>query len=95
MPKRRWWFGIEFSGNHLKWRPGCATSNVWIADVRRDDDGLVLHDVRHVQKLPGSGDPFDRLATLLAARDYEAAGIDARFSIPTDSSGLWGVTPRS
>src|SRR3972149_1857712 len=26
--------GIDFSGNHLMWRPGCGRSNVWISDVR-------------------------------------------------------------
>jgi hypothetical protein len=28
------WLGIDFSGNHAKWRPGCTTSNVWIAELR-------------------------------------------------------------
>jgi hypothetical protein len=76
------WLGIDFSGNHLKWRPRCTTSNVWISDVRRDDAGLRLHDVRRVQQLPGSGAPFNRLAALLTAGEYEAAGIDAPFSVP-------------
>lgn len=77
------WLGIDFSGNHLKWRPGCKTSNVWVADVRRGEDArLFLNDVRRVQKLPGAGDPFDRLVNLLAASDYVGAGIDAPFSVP-------------
>ncbi len=76
------WFGIDFSGNHLMWRPGCTRSNVWVSDVRDDNDDLALHDVRGVQQLPGAGAPFDRLATLLATGDYEAAAIDAPFSVP-------------
>lgn len=81
MSKDRW-VGIDFSGNHLEWRPRCGTSNVWIADVRRARAGLHLHDVRRVQQLAGSGDPFSRLAALLAAGGYQAAGIDAPFSLP-------------
>jgi hypothetical protein len=76
------WLGIDFSGNALMWRQGCRRSNVWIADVRRDRDGLRLHDLRRVQQLPGSAEPFDRLASLLSAGQYEAAGIDAPFSVP-------------
>jgi hypothetical protein len=76
------WLGIDFSGDHLKWRSRCRTSNVWIADVRSDRRGLVLHDVRRVQQLPGPGDPFDRLAALLEVGEYIAAGVDAPFSVP-------------
>ncbi len=76
------WLGVDFSGNHLKWRPGCTTSNVWVADVRSDAEGLRLHDLRRVQQLPGAGHPFDRLVALLAAGSYVAAGIDAPFSVP-------------
>lgn len=43
------WIGIDFSGNHLMWRPGCTRSNVRIADVRGENGGLTLHDVRRVQ----------------------------------------------
>jgi hypothetical protein len=76
------WLGIDFSGNHLQWRPRCRTSNVWIAEVRSVRRGLVLHDVRRVQQLPGTGDPFDRLAALLEVGEYIAAGVDAPFSVP-------------
>jgi hypothetical protein len=76
------WLGIDFSGNHLKWRPRCTTSNVWIADVRRDEGGLGLHDLRRVQQLPGVGAPFERLVTLLASGSYHGAGIDSPFSVP-------------
>lgn len=78
------WLGIDFSGNHLKWRSGCTTSNVWVADVRLDDGGLFLHDVRRVQQLPGAELPFERLAALFASGEFEAAGIDAPFSVPDD-----------
>ncbi len=76
------WLGIDFSGDHLKWRARCATSNVWIADVRGGDRGLYLHGVHRVQELPGDGDPFDRLVGFLAGESYAAAGIDAPFSVP-------------
>src|SRR5687768_14378280 len=61
IPLRRW-LGIDFSGNHAMWRAGCSVSNVWIADLRRPDDALVLHDLRRVQQLPGDAHPFTRLA---------------------------------
>jgi hypothetical protein len=76
------WLGIDFSGNELMWRPGCRRSNVWIADVGRDRHGFRLHDVCRVQELPGSAEPFDRLTALLSDGQYEAAGIDAPFSVP-------------
>jgi hypothetical protein len=84
------WLGIDFSGNHLKWRPRCTTSNVWIADVRRDEAGLRLHGLLRVQQLPGAGHPFDRLAILLAGASYVAAGIDAPFSVPDNYVGRVG-----
>src|SRR5262249_18740356 len=74
--------GIDFSGNHLRWRPKCRTSNVWIVELHRAGEAIVLHDVRRVQDLAGEGEPFERLAALLASGDYVAAGIDAPFSIP-------------
>jgi hypothetical protein len=82
-PRDDRWLGIDFSGNHLKWRPNCTTSNVWVADVRRwDDEGSHrLHDVRRVQRLEIAGSPFDRLAALLSTGAYIAAGIDASFSV--------------
>jgi hypothetical protein len=56
--------------------------DVALADVRRERDGFRLHDVCRVQQLPGSAEPFDRLAALLSAGEYDAAGIDAPFSVP-------------
>jgi len=87
------WLGIDFSGNHLMWRAGCTRSNVWIADVRREDGGLVLHDVGQVQRLAGSGDPFDRLAALLAGGGATRPRALTRRSLcRTPSSGVLGVT---
>jgi hypothetical protein len=78
------WIGIDFSGDHTKWSAGCSTSNVWVADVRRDEAaGFRLHDVRRVQQLAGSGGPFARLAKLLASGTFIAAAIDAPFSVPS------------
>jgi hypothetical protein len=71
------WLGIDFSGNHLKWRPGCGTSNVWIADVRRNRSGLHLHDVRRVQQLVGTGDPFDHRDSVRRAIHFGAGGAGA------------------
>lgn len=42
----------------------------------------MLLDLRPVQNLPSDGKPFDRLVTLLSASQYEAAAIDAPFSLP-------------
>jgi hypothetical protein len=64
------------------WARGRSRSNVWIATVRDVGGALALHDLRRVQQLPGPGEPFDRLAALLGAGAYSAAGIDAPFSVP-------------
>lgn len=74
--------GIDFSGNHLMWRPNCGRSNVWIADVKKTDERLVLERLMRVQELPGDAHPMERLATLLRVGDYNAAAIDAPFSVP-------------
>lgn len=84
MSARERWLGIDFSGDRLKWGPGCRTSNVWIATVEARSERLSLADLRTVQSLPGSGRPFDRLAAHLAAAEYRAAGIDAPFSVPIE-----------
>ncbi|MBW6503124.1 DUF429 domain-containing protein [bacterium] len=74
--------GIDFSGNHLMWRPGCGRSNVWISDVRRAGERLVLERLLRVQELPGNEHPLERLAALLREGDFDAAAIDAPFSVP-------------
>jgi hypothetical protein len=87
----RKWLGIDFSGNHKMWSPGCGRSNVWIAEVE-DRDGLELRGLWQVQNLPGDEHPFVRLCDLLKKRPFTGAGIDAPFSIPaplvTDSDYL-------
>jgi len=74
--------GIDFSGNHLMWRPGCGRSNVWISDVRKTGERLVLDRLMRVQEIPGDEHPLERLAALLREGDFEAAAIDAPFSVP-------------
>jgi len=74
--------GIDFSGNHLMWRPGCGQRNVWISDVRKSGDCLVLERLLRVQGLPGNEHPLERLAALLREGDFEAAPIDGPFSVP-------------
>ncbi|MDO8739167.1 DUF429 domain-containing protein [Candidatus Deferrimicrobium sp.] len=74
--------GIDFSGNHHMWRPGCRRSNVWVSEVRRNEEGLILVDLRPVQGLPGDQHPFERLVSFLSRGDFEAAAIDAPFSVP-------------
>lgn len=75
-------FGIDFSGNHLMWRPGCGRSNVWISDVMKTGERLVLDRLMRVQELPGDEHPLERLAALLREGNFDAAGIDAPFSVP-------------
>lgn len=70
--------GIDFSGAAAPWRPACARPTVWIASI----DGPRLVELLPVQRLPGPGEPFDRLVALLAEGRYRAAGIDAPFALP-------------
>ncbi len=72
------YLGIDFSGAAAPWRPACAHPTVWIASI----DGPRLVELLPVQRLPGPGDPFDRLVALLAEGRYRAAGIDAPFALP-------------
>ena len=81
------YLGIDFSGDHLRWRPGTARSNVWIAKVVELRAGLELRDLRRVQELPNDAIPFDRLARLLQPGRFRAAAIDAPFSIPHEFLG--------
>ncbi|MYJ34773.1 MAG: DUF429 domain-containing protein [Acidimicrobiaceae bacterium] len=78
----RVFYGIDFSGNHRMWTPGCRRSNVWIATAEERAGALSLVDLRSVQQLRGHEHPFDRLVALLANDDHCAAGIDAPFSLP-------------
>lgn len=81
------YLGIDFSGDHLRWRPRTARSNVWIADVVESGAGLELRGLRRVQELPNGAIPFDRLARLLQAGRFRAAAIDAPFSVPHEFLG--------
>jgi len=76
------WLGIDFSGNQAMWGAGCSVSNVWIAEIRAEHGALSLASLRRVQELPGTAHPFERLQKLLAAGAYDAAAIDAPFSVP-------------
>lgn len=82
--------GIDFSGNHRMWTPGCRRSNVWIATAEAQDDAMRLIELRPVQQLPGAAHPFERLVALLGRRDYRAAAIDAPFSLPARHLPLGG-----
>lgn len=70
--------GIDFSGAAAPWRPACSRPTVWIASI----DGPRLVELLPVQRLPGTGEPFERLVNLLAEGRYRAAGIDAPFALP-------------
>ena len=85
--KNERWLGIDFSGNFKMWKAGCRTSNLWIAQIRRSprvEAFFCLTDLKRVQELPGAEPPFLRLARFLAKREFEAAAIDASFSIPAE-----------
>jgi hypothetical protein len=77
------WLGIDFSGNHLMWRLN-RKSNVYIAEVRLRQGRPLLSTLQTVQELPGREEPFQRLVSLLRAKDYNAAAIDAPFSVPCE-----------
>ncbi len=78
----RRWLGIDFSGDFRRWSANTGRSNVWIAALELRDRALHLASLTRVQGLPGMGEPFTRLGALLAAGGYEAAAIDAPFSLP-------------
>jgi hypothetical protein len=73
--------GIDFSGGAGPWKARCSKPTVWIATIE-DIVAPRLADLRPVQSLPGEGEPFTRLVSLLRAGDFAAAGIDAPFALP-------------
>ena len=75
-------YGVDFSGDANKWKSGCRTSNVWVAEAAREGGSVRLVGLCPVQELQGTGNPFARLTALLNEGDYEVAAIDAPFSIP-------------
>lgn len=78
------WLGIDFSGNHKMWRPAAQKGNVWIVEIAEADGKKQLRRLEQVQALPGMGSPFQKLAHFLGRREFEAAAIDAPFSVPSD-----------
>ena len=77
------YLGIDFSGGAAPWQARCSRPTVWIASIE-DEASPRLADLRPVQDLPGTEEPFARLATRLRQVDYTAACIDAPFSIPAE-----------
>lgn len=63
------------------WRANQKKSNVWIADLRQSSGRPFVSGLLRVQELPGTAAPFDRLARLLHEEAFDAAGIDAPFSV--------------
>ncbi len=84
MASKKTWLGIDFSGDHLKWRPGCTKSNVWIATVQDADPRPELTSLVQVQELSKTfgKPPLESLVDRLQKNDFDAAGIDAPFSVP-------------
>jgi hypothetical protein len=64
------------------WQPGCGRSNIWISEVRKPGRGLVLERLLRVQQLAGDHHPFERLVSYLREGKFDAAAIDAPFSVP-------------
>jgi predicted nuclease with RNAse H fold len=81
---KKTWLGIDFSGNHRMWRTKNKSSNIYIAEVTLREGQLSLDKLRTVQELPGEGEPFQRLVNLLKSRHFNAAAIDAPFSVPCE-----------
>ena len=76
--------GIDFCGNHLMWPPGCGRSNVWNSDVRKVGEHLVLERLLRIRELLGDDHSLERLAAPLREGNFDAAGIDAPFSVPRE-----------
>jgi hypothetical protein len=74
--------GVDFSGGARPWRQTVSRPTVWLAKLREESSGIRLEYVVPVQQLAGSGSPFARLVKLLSAGQFEAATIDAPFSLP-------------
>jgi len=78
------WLGIDFSGDYLMWRKGCARSNVWLSVVEELDGRRNLKALMPVQELPEAlgEEPFYRLVGFLRTANFLSAAIDAPFSLP-------------
>jgi hypothetical protein len=76
--------GIDFSGNARSWRASRSTSNVWVCRTKCDSDPRPhVVELRPIQHVEGDGSPFQRLADILAGKQFSAAAIDAPFSLPS------------
>lgn len=77
------YFGIDFSGSAARWKASCTRSNVWICRVEFDGKSVPqVTQLQTVQCLSSQSPPFERLAELLAGKQFAAAAIDAPFSLP-------------
>ena len=75
--------GVDFSGGARPWRQAVSRPTVWLAKLEEKPGGIHLEDVIPVQQLAGNGTPFARLIKLLSEGQFEAATIDAPFSLPS------------
>jgi predicted nuclease with RNAse H fold len=75
--------GIDFSGGARPWRQTVSKPTVWLATLRQGGGNNRLESVIPVQQLSGTGTPFNRLVKLIAAGEFDAATIDAPFSLPS------------
>ena len=66
------------------WSAGCSKGNVWIAEVECGVSRPGLVNLRRVQQLSGDHNPFTRLVQYLRQFDFDAAAIDAPFSVPRE-----------
>jgi hypothetical protein len=77
------YLGIDFSGNAASWKASCTRSNVWLCRVESEGKSVPqVTELQTVQCLSGQSSPFERLAELLAGKQFAAAAIDAPFSLP-------------
>jgi hypothetical protein len=83
--------GIDFAGGSRPWRTSVSRPPVWIAIVSGADEPR-LERIAPVQALDGDGTPFERLVRLLATDNFEAAAIDAPFSLPNAHMPQGGQT---
>ena len=76
--------GIDFSGNHAMWSPGCRRTNVWVASGALKGPDAVVESLRPVQDLSSLQHPFAALANFLNGLEEGYVGIDAPFSLPAE-----------
>jgi Protein of unknown function (DUF429) len=76
------YIGVDFSGGARPWRSEILRPTVWLSFLQSSSGNLKLIKLLPVQALNGAGTPFDRLVRLLVAGEFEAAAIDAPFSLP-------------